>query len=227
MPRGLVKARPICISDMQYISASKAKRGGRDHLRNKLRYFTYRNDRSDHVPHKRGKPKPRRWTDRGLGDDYGKILQRCQKRQSEHVLAWTFVISPDPELMKLLPNALRRDALHELTEQIVTEYYEACDVDVPPYAYVTHDRATKGGAQQLHTHVVLPGTVETFFGIEPFYNNKRQVNLFNAIATQQFEQILDREIGRDWRRLREPTPELSAAPADPTPDLNLDDWLLR
>lgn len=218
------KSKPICISDMQYISSSKSKRGGTQHLRGKLKYFTYRNDRDDHVSHQRGKPKPRRWVDCGLGNNYGQILQGCQKRQSEHVLAWTYVISPDPELLKLLPKSLRQEVLHELTEQIVAAYYEARDVDVPPYAYVTHDRATKGGAQQLHTHVVLPGSVETFFGTEPFYNNKRQVKQFNEIATQQFEQILDRELGRDWRRSRELSIEVSS---DSTPDLNLNDWLLR
>lgn len=227
MAKGIPKVKPICISDMQYISSSKAKRGGREHLRGKLKYFTYRNDRSDHVSHQRGRPKPRRWVDRGLGGDYGQILQRCQKRQSEHVLAWTYVVSPDPALMKLIPNAQRQGVLEELTEQIVTAYYEVRDVDVPPYAYVTHDRATKGGAQQLHTHVVLPGTAETFFGTEPFYNNKRQVNTFNEIATQQFEQLLDREIGRDWRNMREPVLDRPEPPMDFTSGATLDDGLLR
>jgi hypothetical protein len=109
--------------------------------------------------------------------------------------------------------------LEELTEQIVTAYYESREVDVPPYAYVTHDRATKGGVQQLHTHVVLPGTVETFFGTEPFYNNKRQVNQFNEIATQQFEQILDRELGREWRNLRQSEAEIAPIPPDGSPAL--------
>jgi hypothetical protein len=80
MPKRAASAKPICISDMQYISPSKSKRGGSQHLRGKLKYFTYRNDRSDHVSHKRGRPKPRRWVDRGLGGDFGKILQLCQKR---------------------------------------------------------------------------------------------------------------------------------------------------
>ncbi len=68
-----------------------------------------------------------------------------------------------------------------------------------------HDRQTKEGEQQLHTHVILPGLAPTVGGWEPMYINKRQGHneLFNDIAHQEFEQALDRTIGPEWRRLRE------------------------
>ena len=77
-----------------------------------------------------------------------------------------------------------------------------------------HDRDTAEGEQQLHTHVVLPGTTVTLSGPEPFYNNKKEghVALFNEIADKQFELALDKTIGLDWRALRpEPEPELEQA----------------
>ena len=202
---GTAKAKNINYSNLDYISTSKHKRnGGIGHLRGKLRYFQYRNDKSDHVPHPRGKARPGRWRDMGLGSHYGEILKSCQALQSEHVLAWTWVISPAPDLMVLVPEGERRGLVRELTESVVNEYYDARGVDVPAYSYVLHDRDTEAGEQQLHTHVVLPGLVETVMGQQPFYNNERQghVDLFNRIADKQFELALDRTIGQEWRALR-------------------------
>jgi hypothetical protein len=203
------RAKDVNFADYQYISTSPNKgKGGMGHLRGKLRYFQYRNDKADHVPHPRGKGRPGRWRDMGLGSNYGEILKSCQALQSKDVLAWTWVVSPAPDLMALVPEAERRDFVQALTESVVNEYYEARGVDVPAYSYVLHDRDTEAGEQQLHSHVVLPGLVETVMGTQPFYNNKREghVDLFNRIADRQFEQALDRTIGQDWRTLR---PELN------------------
>src|SRR5450432_3439960 len=209
------KGKDINFADFRYISTSKAKgKGGIKHLREKLKYFQYRNDKADHVAQGQGKPRPERWRDMGLGGNYGEILKACTDLQSKDVLAWTWVVSPAPDLMALVPEDQRRDLVRDLTETIVTEYYEARGLDLPRYSYVLHDRNTAEGEQQLHTHVVLPGTTETLEGREPFYNNKKEghVMLFNQIADKQFELALDKTIGLDWRTLRpEPEPELEQA----------------
>ncbi len=207
------KAKDINFADFRYISTSKAKgKGGIGRLREKLKYFQYRNDKADHVAHQRGKPRPERWRDMGLGSNYGEILKACQELQSKDVLAWTWVVSPAPDLMTLVPEAHRRDLVRNLTESIVTQYYEARGLDVPSYSYVLHDRDTTEGEQQLHTHVVLPGTVETLLGREPFFNNKKEghVDLFNRIADAQFALALDQAIGPDWRALRPELQEVKA-----------------
>src|SRR5450432_1107476 len=164
------RAKPINFANCRYISPAKGKRGGIDHLRGKLKYFQFRNDKHDYI-RQAGKD---RWTDRGLGNTYKQILNNCIDTQSKDVLAWTWVISPAPDLMALVPEDERRQFVKELTESTVNAYYEARSVDVPAYSYVLHDRNTEDGQQQLHTHVVLPGTVETLLGTEPFYNNKRE-----------------------------------------------------
>jgi hypothetical protein len=202
------KAKDINFANFRYISPSEMKgKGGVRHLHGKLRYFQYRNDKADHIAHQRGKPRPERWRDMGLGGNYHEILKNCQELQSENVLAWTWVVSPAPDLMALVPEGQRRDLVRNLTENIVTGYYEARGLDVPDYSYVLHDRNTAEGEQQLHTHVVLPGTVETLLGREAFFNNKKEghVELFNRIADAQFAHALDSTIGPDWRALR---PEL-------------------
>src|SRR5271165_3528164 len=118
------KGSAINFANFRYISTAKGKGGGLAHLRGKLTYYQYRNDKSDHIPHKRGQPRPQRWQDMGLGSHYGEILKACQALQSKDVLAWTWVISPDPALMALVPDGQRRELVRELTEDIVTEYYE-------------------------------------------------------------------------------------------------------
>src|SRR5262249_8131723 len=98
------KAKAINFADFRYISTSEMNgKGGIRHLRGKLRYFQYRNDKADHIAHQRGKPRPERWRDMGLGSNYREILSSCQDLQSESVLAWTCVVSPAPDLMALVP----------------------------------------------------------------------------------------------------------------------------
>ncbi len=164
---------------------------------------------------------------RSAGGNYGEILKACQDLQSKDVLAWTWVVSPAPALMALVPEDQRRDLVRDLTESIVTEYYDARGLNLPRYSYVLHDRNTAEGEQQLHTHVVLPGTTETLLGPEPFYNNKKEghVALFNEIADKQFELALDKTIGLEWRALR-PEPELEQAsvPASSAIESELDKW---
>ncbi|MHB8630023.1 MAG: hypothetical protein ACYDBJ_29055 [Aggregatilineales bacterium] len=181
------------IANMKFVKRS-------DELLGKLRYVQYRDDKHDHVPHRRGQPRPKRWVDRGMGRSYREIFNTCHARQSQHVLAWTWVISPDPKLMALVPQRERRALLERLTEEVVEAYYEARGESVPRYSYVLHDRDASTGQQQLHTHVILPGTVETLTGTKAFYNRlgKGHIALFNQVAGAELGQALD-DLGIAWR----------------------------
>ena len=167
-----------------------------------------------------------RWQDRGLGAHYREIDANCNRLKSQHVLAWTWVISPAPDLMMLVPEDQRRTLVMDVTERIVEAYYDARGFQIPLYSYVLHDRQTKEGEQQLHTHVILPGLAPTVGGWEPMYINKRQGHdeLFNDIAREEFEQALDRTIGPEWRRLRE-EPEITEDIPHDVDDLDL--WFPR
>lgn len=217
------------VPDFGYVSTEgKGRVSAHKHLRGKLKYFTYRDNRDEHL-----KPEDRaeRWQDHGLGKDYRTILNNCDKLSSKHVLAWSWVISPAPDLMALVPEDLRRDLVADLTERIVESYYTARGADVPEYAFVLHNRLTTAkddddpGLQHLHTHVILPGTVPTLESRQPFYNNKEKGHdrLFREIASQHFEVALDEIVGERWRDLRR-EPEI--APATPDPD-DLDAWFPR
>ena len=210
-------AKAIIVPDFGYVSTKgRGKQSPHKHLRGKLKYFTYRDNRDTHL-----KPQERvdRWQDRGLGKDYRTILQRCDRLRSPHVLAWTWVISPAPDLMALVPEDLRRDLVIDLTERIVESYYTARGAEVPEYSFTVHNRLTtaaeggQAGLQHLHTHVILPGTVPTLESRQAFYNNKEKGHdqLIREIASRHFEAALDELVGPAWRRLREepaPQPEL-------------------
>ncbi len=197
--------KAIIVPDFAYMGTRQ-----RQQLRGKLKYFQFRDDRDGHIPRQRALE---RWVDRGLGRDYRDILKACSRLRSKHVLAWTWVISPTPDLMALVPENRRRELLMNLTEQVVEGYYLARNMDPPEYSYVCHDRLTtpdpdepdKPPMQHLHTHMVLPGTVASVEGgRSPVYNNKnrRHDALFHTVATDTFARLLDAEIGPGWRRLR-------------------------
>jgi hypothetical protein len=217
-------SKAIIVPDLKYKSPKRQGRGsGAKGLRNGLKYFEFREDHNT----KASPDKMRdRWQDRGLGAHYREIDANCQRLKSQHVLAWTWVISPAPDLMALVPEEKRRALVMDVTEYIVEAYYDARGFHIPRYSYVLHDRQTKEGEQQLHTHVILPGLAPTVGGWEPMYINKRQGHdeLFNEIAHEEFEQALDRTIGSEWRRLRE-EPEVTQGIPPDSDDLNV--WFPR
>ena len=196
--------------------------------RNLLIPLPHRDDRNKHI--KQGELVDR-WQDHGLGNNYRSILNNCAALSSKHVLAWTWIVSPAPDLMALVPENLRRDLVIDLTERVVESYYTARGLDVPEDSFVLYDRLTneqddgEPGVQQLHTHVFLPGTAPTLEGRQAVYNNKDKGHekLFHEVAAQHFEAALDSLGGLDWRLLRK-EPELVPA----TPDVDdLDAWFPR
>jgi hypothetical protein len=214
------------VVDLAYKSPKRKGRGsGPQGLLSGLKYFQYREDRNTLASAEKQRD---RWQDHGMGKHYREIASSCAQFQSRHVLAWSWVISPAPDLMVLVPEDQRRKLVMDVTERVVESYYEARGFQTPPYSFVLHDRLTIEGEQQLHTHVILPGMAPTIEGWEPVYNNKSQKHdeLFNEIARQEFEAVIDQTIGPEWRRLR---PEPQIQPVDDIPqDIdNLDAWFPR
>lgn len=238
--------KAIIIPDLAYTSPvgrRGAASNGKKELTAKLKYFQYRDDANGHIPQEQGLE---RWVDCGLGGNYRQIMQSCDRLGSDKVLAWTWVISPAPDLIALVPPAEREAVVKSLTEQIVEAYYEARNLDAPYYAYVLHNRLTKLDAEtgeqlhQPHTHIILPGTVETADGARvPFYNraSNGHVKLLKSIADDKFGTVLDEIVGPSWRDLRPKTHQVapsldivhSTPPPTPSPaDLdNLDYWFPR
>ncbi|MCC6565492.1 MAG: hypothetical protein IT298_07000 [Chloroflexi bacterium] len=201
-------SKAIIITDFAYKGPKRTGRGtGPKGLKATLKYLQYRDTRNNHLTQHTGYE---RWQDRGLGIHFGEIFKQCDALQSQHVLAWTWVISPAPDLMELVPESQRRDLMHDLTDRVVEDYYTERGLDVPEYSFVMHCARTKAKDGQpsrdhLHTHVILPGTAPSTADRLPVYNNATRGHdrLFREIATRHFADALDVRIGPEWRRLRE------------------------
>ena len=219
--------KAVIVTDFAYKGPKRKGRGtGHLGLRSTLKYLQYRENRNDPAL---ASDNPERWVDHGLGQHYRSIFESCDQLQSKHVLAWTWVISPAPDLMALFPETERRGLVLDLTERIVEEYYTSRGFEVPEYSYVLHDRLTEpeDGSQplqQLHTHIVLPGTAPLAGSDrEAVYNNKEKGHdaLFREIASRHFGDALDRLVGPEWHLLRGDEPDLPSSPLDPD---DLDAW---
>lgn len=223
-------SKAIIVVDFAYKGTQRKGHGtGRKGLSSTLKYLQYRDKAQNQLAKNRDYE---RWQDRGMGLHWRDIMKHSDALQSKHVLAWTWVISPAPDLMALIPEEERRDLVCDLTERIVEDYYLERGFGVPEYSYILHDREAKmedegETMQQLHTHVVLPGTAP-LNGVDraALYNNKERGHdvLFREIASRHFSEALDRIVGPDWQRLREDEPEIE--PEQPAPD-DLEMWFPR
>lgn len=209
----------IIIADFAYKGLKRSRRGtGYRGLRATLKYLQYRDKRNNHLAQSH---EYERWQDRGLGLHHRDIYQHCDQLRSPHVLAWTWVISPAPDLMALVPEEQHRILLYALTERIVEDYYSERGFDIPEYSFLMHSAQTHpkdGEAPQehLHTHVILPGTAPSAAERLPVYNNasKGHDRLFQQIASHHFADALDQTVGVEWRRLREAPEHDDARPMD-------------
>jgi hypothetical protein len=200
-------SKAIIVVDFAYKGPKRSGRGtGRQGLKATLKYLQYRDKKNNHLAQNRAYE---RWQDRGMGLSYGEIFRNCDALHSKHVLAWTWVISPAPDLLELVPPDQRRDLLCELTERVVEDYYTDRGFDLPEYSYLMHSAKTKPKdgeppQEHLHTHIILPGTAPASADRLPVYNNatKGHDRLFREIASQYFADLLDAR-GVDWRPLRQ------------------------
>jgi len=133
-------SKAIIVVDFAYKGPKRKGYGtGRKGLSSTLKYLQYRDKVQNQLAHN---PDYERWQDRGMGVHWREILKNSDALQSKHVLAWTWVISPAPDLMALVPEEERRDLVCDLTERIVEDYYTARGFDVPEYSFILHDRET-------------------------------------------------------------------------------------
>lgn len=220
-------SKAIIVVDFAYKGPKRKGRGtGATGLRNLLCYLQYRDKVQNQLAETRDYE---RWQDRGMGVHWRDIFKNSNELQSQHVLAWTWVVSPAPDLMVLVPEHQRRDFVCDLTERVVEEYYTERGFDLPEYSYVLHDRLTtpkedgEEPVQHLHTHVVLPGTAPSVAERLPVYNNKERGHdaLFRQVASRHFAEMLDDVVVPEWRREREEEPEI-----DPQAN-ELDKWFPR
>lgn len=209
----------MTVANVRYQS-SKGQAFGK--VRDLSRYFQYRQDRDKHIPQERGVA---RWVDHGLGDNFRQIAENCEAYKSEHVQAFFLVINPNPDLMAFLPEEQQEAFVKELTEATIEHFFEQRGLDTPEYSYAYHVRETRDANQpgrvNPHTHVILPGTYESWAdgGRLPLYMNRNQrenhIELLHQVSQEQMGQLLDRYVGVDWEQRYD---ALMPPPEQPTPD---------
>lgn len=207
-------SKAIIVVDFAYKGTKRKGHGtGRKGLSSTLKYLQYRDKVQNQLAENHDYE---RWQDRGMGLHWRDIMKNSDSLQSKHVLAWTWVISPAPDLMALVPEEQRRNLVCDLTEHIVEDYYLERGFTIPEYSFILHDRETASEdgdepMQQLHTHVVLPGSAPLpGFDREAVYNNKERGHdaLFREIASRHFSEALDRIVGPEWQQLRQEEPDV-------------------
>ena len=59
------------------------------------------------------------WVDVGMGQHYGQILREAEAARGSRVLAWTYVISPDPLLMAHIPADQQAGVVANISENVM------------------------------------------------------------------------------------------------------------
>ncbi len=197
--------RQMCVSNLRYKrpTADEGKR-----MKQLLGYLTYRDSRDKGVKLVAGQE---RWVDHGMGGSVAEIAQRCDDLRSQHVLTFSLVVNPNPQLVAMIPHEQREQFVRELTERTVDGFFEARGLDTGcEYAYVLHHRESDDpqspGMHNPHTHVVLPGTVwseEHGERINLYFSQSRKVDhieMLHDVTEQHMADMLDRYVGLDWEQ---------------------------
>jgi hypothetical protein len=200
-----VDRKQLCVANLRYKrpSADEAKQ-----MRNLLGYLTYRDSRDRGVKMVAG---VERWIDRGMGGSVSEIARRCDDLRSDHVLTFSLVVNPNPQLVAMIPADQREQFVRELTERTVDGFFEARGLDTGcEYSYVVHHRESDDpqspGLHNPHTHVVLPGTVwseESGERIPLYFSRNKKVNhidMLHDVTEQNMADMLDRYVGLDWEK---------------------------
>lgn len=197
--------KQMCVTNVKYKkpTQNEAKR-----MKNLLGYLTYRDSRDDYVRQVRG---VERWVDGGMGKSVTQIANRCDDYQSDHVLLFSLICNPNPDLIRMIQHDQREQFVRQLTERTVEDFFEARGIDTGvEYSYVTHHRNTDGeeapGQHDPHTHIVLPGT---YYDPDEgrrkplYFSQNKQVNhieLLHTITQYNMADLMDRYAGRDWEQ---------------------------
>jgi len=197
--------KQMCVTNVKY---KKPTQNEERRMKNLLGYLTYRDSRDDYVPQVSG---VERWVDHGMGHSVKQIADRCEGYQSDHVLLFSLVVNPNPDLIRMVPHQEREAFVRQLTEQTVEGFFDARGIDTGvEYSYVTHHRQTDDdeapGQHNPHTHIVLPGT---YYDADegrrrPLYFSKnREVNhieLIHEVTQEHMADLMDRYAGPDWEQ---------------------------
>ncbi len=197
--------KQMCVANVQY---KKPSDDGAKQSKNLLRYLTYRESRDEKARHVTGRE---RWVDRGMGSSVAEIAQHCDDLKSEHVLTFSLVCNPNPDLMAMVALEDREMFVRELTESMVNDFFDERGLDTGiEYSYVLHHRLTDDpqapGLHDPHTHVVLPGTVydeEHGQRVPLFFSRNRKVNhieMLHDVTERTMAEQMERYVGPDWER---------------------------
>ncbi|KXK50087.1 MAG: hypothetical protein UZ13_02752, partial [Chloroflexi bacterium OLB13] len=197
--------KQMCVSNVQY---KKPSADGAKQSKNLLRYLTYRESRDEAARHVVGRE---RWTDHGMGSSVAEIAQCCDDLKSEHVLTFSLVMNPNPDLIAMVAPEQREQFVRELTGQVVDDFFEARGIDTGiEMSYVLHHRLTDDpqapGLHDPHTHIVLPGTVydeEHGQRVPLFFSRNRKVNhidLLHDVTERTMVAQMERYVGPDWEQ---------------------------
>ena len=195
----------MCVANVQY---KKPSDDGTKQSKNLLRYLTYRESRDEAARYAAGRE---RWVDHGMGASVADIAQHCHNLKSEHVLTFSLVINPSPDLIGMVAPNEREQFVNELTESVVGDFFDARGLDTGiEFSYVLHHRLTDDpqapGLHDPHTHIVLPGTVydeEHGERVPLFFSRNRKENhveLLHQVTEQNMTSLMERYVGLDWEQ---------------------------
>jgi hypothetical protein len=193
--------RQVCVANVRYHKLSGGKAAD-----NLLRYLTFRESRDEAASFA---PGVERWTDRGMGRTVRELVEKCTAYSSPHVLLFSLVINPHPDLIAMLPPSEREAFVRSLTERTVEGFFEARGIENGvEWSAVLHHRQTDDahapGRHNPHMHVVLPGTYyDPDEGLrKPLYFSQNKavnhIELLHRVTERESVALLERSIGWDW-----------------------------
>lgn len=197
--------KQMCIANVHY---KKPSDEGAKQSKNLLRYLTYRESRDEAARYVTGRD---RWIDHGMGGSVAEIAERCDDLKSEHVLTFSLVINPSPDLMGMVAPEQREQFVGELTENVIEDFFDARGLDTGvEFSYVIHHRLTDDpqapGLHDPHSHVVLPGTVyDEEYGqrVPLFFSRNSKVNhveMLHAVTERTMVKQMECYVGPDWEQ---------------------------
>jgi hypothetical protein len=193
----------MCIANLTY---KKPTNNEQKRMKSLLKYLTYRDSRDKYVPQVAGME---RWANRGMGHSATEVADRCDAYQSEHVLLFSLVANPNPDLIQMVAPEDRERFVCRLTENVVEDFFDARDIDTGvEFSYVYHNRFTDDkeapGRHDPHTHIVLPGT---YYDADEgrrkplYFSRNKSVNhieMLHTITEDHMTHLMDRYVGLDW-----------------------------
>jgi hypothetical protein len=197
--------KQMCIANLTY---KKPTSNEQKRMKNLLKYLTYRDSRDDYVPQVAGME---RWVNHGMGGSASEVADRCDAYQSDHVLLFSLVANPNPDLIQMVAPEDRERFVRRLTENVVEDFFDTRDIDTGvEFSYVYHSRFTDDkeapGRHDPHTHIVLPGTyyhADEGRRVPLYFSRNKSVNhieMLHTITEGHMAQLMDRYVGLDWEQ---------------------------